>query len=408
MDKIRIVSLNVRSLRSNKRYKIYQWLKEKECKICLLQETYCTQDYISVINKGWNGEIFHSVTDSPHSRGVSILLSNKLDYSVISHHNDTEGRILLLNLVINNQNYTICNVYSPNFVTNKLKFFHDVKTFINAHAIAQHHLILGGDFNSVDCELDRASNKLDKCSTVLKELKSDLNITDIWRFLNPHTIDYSYIDPSSRGHNSRIDFLLCSPLITNTAKTSFMTNAPTPDHKAVILDFGLESKKRGPGYWKMNNSVLNDEEYIDGIHLLFSNTIDEYLGHVSKQLLWEYLKIKVKDFTISYCSKKSIIYKCEVKVLEEKLNKIDQCIKQFSTEHEKELERKKLKLELDQLYDQKSKGYQIRSRAKWVESGERSTKYFLNLEKSRQSSNCIYSLKDNNNLSYNLDSKILA
>lgn len=38
----------------------------------------------------------------------------------------------------------------------------------------------------------------------------------------------------------------------------------------------------------------------------------------------------------------------------------------------------------------------MRSRAKWIEEGERSSKYFLNLEKGRQNANCINCLKDPN------------
>ena len=59
-------------------------------------------------------------------------------------------------------------------------------------------------------------------------------------------------------------------------------------------------------------------------------------------------------------------------------------------------ERKVLKAKLDEQYKVKAKGYQIRSRAKWVELGEQSTRYFLGLEKSRQNQNCICSLTDRN------------
>ena len=53
-----------------------------------------------------------------------------------------------------------------------------------------------------------------------------------------------------------------------------------------------------------------------------------------------------------------------------------------------------VKVSLHSLYKAKSRGYQIRSRARWVEFGETSSSFFCNLEKGRQSSNCITSLKD--------------
>ena len=40
-----------------------------------------------------------------------------------------------------------------------------------------------------------------------------------------------------------------------------------------------------------------------------------------------------------------------------------------------------LKAELQQIYEAKAKGAILRSKVRWVEQGEKSTKYFFNLEK---------------------------
>ena len=40
-----------------------------------------------------------------------------------------------------------------------------------------------------------------------------------------------------------------------------------------------------------------------------------------------------------------------------------------------------LKTELQQIYEAKGKGAILRSKVRWVEQGEKSTKYFFNLEK---------------------------
>ena len=40
--------------------------------------------------------------------------------------------------------------------------------------------------------------------------------------------------------------------------------------------------------------------------------------------------------------------------------------------------------ELENLYASEAKGAQVRSRVKWIEEGEKNTKFFLGLEKSRQ------------------------
>ena len=58
--------------------------------------------------------------------------------------------------------------------------------------------------------------------------------------------------------------------------------------------------------------------------------------------------------------------------------------------------RNRLKIELGCILQEKVIGAQIRSRAKYIEEGEKSTSYFLNLEKKRQTNNRIIKLKHNN------------
>ena len=49
----------------------------------------------------------------------------------------------------------------------------------------------------------------------------------------------------------------------------------------------------------------------------------------------------------------------------------------------------------------------MRSRSKWIEQGEKSTSYFLGLEKARQASNCITCLKDETGTMHHSDDAIL-
>ncbi len=47
---------------------------------------------------------------------------------------------------------------------------------------------------------------------------------------------------------------------------------------------------------------------------------------------------------------------------------------------------------IDDLYIQKAKGAYARSRARWIEKGEKSSNYFCRLKKKRQENNSINSL----------------
>ncbi len=69
--------------------------------------------------------------------------------------------------------------------------------------------------------------------------------------------------------------------------------------------------------------------------------------------------------------------------------------------------KKELAQKMDNYYKEKDDGYVIRSKLKWKNEGERSTKFFFNLEKSQQSSNVIRRLRDNHGNFLTSDSDIL-
>ena len=94
------------------------------------------------------------------------------------------------------------------------------------------------------------------------------NVIDIWRFLNPNTTEFTYIDPSCNMRNSRIDLLLCSNAFKSKCTKSVITQAPAPDHRAVSVSVQITRNKRGKGYWKLNNSFLEHEEYHDEIEYM--------------------------------------------------------------------------------------------------------------------------------------------
>ena len=89
------------------------------------------------------------------------------------------------------------------------------------------------------------------------------------------------------------------------------------------------------------------------------------------QVRWEYLKFKIRDQTIAFSKVYLQIFSLELKLL--------------SLEKELEFQESETyintKKELDNIYDLKAEGIRIRSRCKWYEAGEKSTIFFLNLEK---------------------------
>ena len=123
--------------------------------------------------------------------GVRSLPSFKdIKYNIISHHSDNNGRLLLLNLEIDKQEFTIVNVYAPNEMQDRISFFKYMKSVVDTHAVNKNRLIIAGDFNCVLSENDRITRKIYKSTDILEHTIVQLNVIDIRRFLNPNTTVY--------------------------------------------------------------------------------------------------------------------------------------------------------------------------------------------------------------------------
>ena len=144
--KISILSLNVRGLRNQvKRRSIFRFLKDQNCQIYLLQETFSEQKDEPIWKSEWGGTIFFS-HGSTHSKGVSILInpSSKLNVEVTGK--DLDGRIVSINLIYNSAKISICNIYAPNDSQQQQKFLLTLNRYLMSHTEIS-NLIVGDDWN---------------------------------------------------------------------------------------------------------------------------------------------------------------------------------------------------------------------------------------------------------------------
>ena len=99
VDKLSIATINTRGLNNTKkRVSLFNWIKENNIGITIIQETFCTKNFVSTFNIQWDGAIYHSCTDSKHTRGVCILISKAISCNVLNSVTDDKGRALLINL----------------------------------------------------------------------------------------------------------------------------------------------------------------------------------------------------------------------------------------------------------------------------------------------------------------------
>ena len=142
--------------------------------------------------------------------------------------------------------------------------------------------------------------------------------------------------------------------------------------------------KRGPRTWKFNNTLLEDEDYIDLISLIYPWTLEKYKDVESKQLLWELIKMELRAKTMNYSKKKTPEVKKRKIVLQHNLDELDYKICNEADLNPHILDQYEAeKNELDSLYEWKGKETSFRSNVnnKRIEEGEKPAKYFFNLEK---------------------------
>ena len=100
-----------------------------------------------------------------------------------------------------------------------------------------------------------------------------------------------------------------------------------------------ETQQRGKGFWKFNNSLLHDIEYVQLIKKITLNIKNE-CPMENKNTLWEYTKCKIRTKTITFSSKKAKERNEKQKALESKLKILEEQLhfdNKIITEYNKKL-----------------------------------------------------------------------
>ena len=388
---VSIITVNVRGLhKKSKKLSLFQWLKDNRIDIIFMQETFLLEKDEKYFVAEWKGIAIHSFSDSNHSRGVSILCREGLDIKVIDKWESGTGRLLIVNFELEGFILTCVNVYAPNKINRRKTFFAFSKSMIQQKCYNFKGLIIAGDMNCCLTPLDKSTQISDSSVDSLKCLVRELGVTDIWRTLNSTTRMYSHHNYAS-GTSSRLDYIFISNIFCSLVKKSSMQKLPKiPDHKAVFCKIKSQLK-RGNGYWKLNVSLIGLAKYQEKVLQCIENTCSNFKDLVSKRVLWDLVKFRIKEMSINFSKTLKSVQNQEIKYLEKQLHRLDD---DKAQNKENSAIKEKLQKLYDDLYEQKAIGAQIRSRAKWVEKGERNTRFFLNLEKHHQLNNCILNLKN--------------
>lgn len=407
MDNLNFLTMNTRGLGDKfKRKQIFNWLQQKSENIFLLQETHSTIESQKKWYAEWGGDIIFNHGKS-NARGTAILFKNTVDVKIHELEKDNDGRYIIIDCTINNIHLTVANIYAPN--DDNAEFFLNIINIIEN--FPNDHRIVGGDFNLVlDLQLDKIGGSFKTHTKSQKTILSwieETNLVDAWRHKNPNLKKFTWCRKNPNFVGCRLDFFLISFGLLGFIKNTNIHPGLKTDHSAVSIHLISDHNIRGRGYWKLNCSLLLEAEYVELIKQCITDTVElNNNNDTNAQLLWDTIKMNVRGYTIKYATSKKKSKSLLISSLEQKISKLedkfietnDNSILNKIDQHKKDLENE---------FKYLTQGNIIRSRTKWYEEGEKSSKYFLNLEKRNFNNKRISMLRLEDNSLITTDQDIL-
>ena len=196
--------------------------------------------------------------NNPSALGTGVVWQSHLPVSDVYSVVECRAQALTLG------QYTFINIYAPSGSQGRQArrdfFGQDIFRVIRGLP-GSSCPILVGDFNSILSALDTERNFSDKTCPA-------------YRLLHPQGRAYSFFRPSCAA--SRLDrFYIPQNLVNNVRSVTY--KASLGDHCGVSLLITLPDLVKGPAptpssspYWKLNTSVLKDEDFLENFAVMYT------------------------------------------------------------------------------------------------------------------------------------------
>ena len=339
----------------------------------------------------------YSVISSPgsiRSAGVAILYRPSLHLNGMLH--DDCGRFVVAHFSASSHDSTpfqVVNIYGPNRRRLGEEFFEHLLQQVDPSLPT----ILCGDFNTVvDADLDR----------------SGCNSASAWAYNWPRSLqllprNLTWLIHGENPTRCSASILGVDLMVFRFLASTCTGSVPTFTQRFVALTFSLffrsdhsyvfmsvrfpSTPSRGPGTWKLNSSLLADEEYTTAVKAFWVDWQKEQATFPSLAVWWDAGKARIRNLTREYSKQRARRHRSRLRSLENTLYHLDRRSKQGDDVHAWITE---IKAEIEVEHLRSANGARVRSREQWAEEGERSTGYFFRLEKSRATRRLFTGIKN--------------
>jgi len=363
----------------SKRAGLVQWLRSLPVSVDVvcLQETHCVSS--GECSSWFSSSGFCSLPSPGSAHSCSCIVLYRPSLSMVKSWSDDDGRFLQCEFSYLDRSFLVCCIYGPNRNPARDQFLDYLHPMIDPSVPT----ILAGDFNIVfDRAIDRfRSDPADssrESSSSLRCLFEACCVIDVWRYLHPSTLGFTWTRwDGTRA--SRIDIIGVPYVWVSSVSCCDILPCPFSDHCAVLLTVSIpDVVPPGPGLWKLNTSILEDEDYVKSISEFWIAWRSSILRFPSLAKWWEEGKTRIKGITIRYCCARSSAQNRNrdllVGLIDHLKTKIDSRSTSCLGPYHSAL------AELATLDSNSAKGAQVRSRARWIDEGESSSAYFFRLE----------------------------
>ena len=326
------MGFNPNSIGKNpKRQKILNEMRKKRADIIMFSDTRIAKEIEPTVKAEWGGKVnFASFTSQ--ARGVAIFFKKELPIEILENtiYNDKSGNFTSLNVKLQDFIINLNCIYGPN-EDNPGFFENVVLKQIEEHQETSDFSILGGDMNLVlSQELDtfgyHAEHNIN-ARNKLKEGMENLGLVDVFREFHPDQKRYSWRQFGG-DKKARLDFFIISATLLPFVEKTDILPGISSDHSIPILEIDFSKFSRGRGFFKFNNSLIKDPDYVtlvkeavkevakryaediyDPIFLNNANPeqLQDLTFTINPQLMMECILLEIRGKTIEYSARKKKI-----------------------------------------------------------------------------------------------------
>ena len=213
--------------------------------------------------------------------------------------------------------------------------------------------------------------------TVLQNTLNTYNLVDLWRIKNPETRRYTW-----RRHfpltQSRLDYFFVPQEMVYCLQEVDIKPSIKTDHSLITLKLSINNEnKRGPGFWKFNDSLLKDIQYVTDMKQLIEDQKRDLRYMHDKAQKWDIIKYKIREFTIQYSKETAKARKLFENEMINRLEYFTKLIDGGDSSETTLTNYQIIKHEIENVNAYQTEGARIRAKKEQIEHDEKCNTYFL-------------------------------